>query len=214
MILIPAVAFVVSAAAGYYYFFLAGKNESGTRGAAATTSATFPPSPGASTSAPTLVPPESAVPSAAAPIPGLVPPATSSSSPSARPSAGLSPPTPTPAPAPANDALSGGRTLLRDGDYARAAHAFTQEIRGTGRNKYTLGISINCDPANIDKAVNSSGSSRDLFILPTTYDNRSCYRVCWGLFDTMEAAQASVDTLPAYFRSLRPVAVATSRILP
>jgi len=39
----------------------------------------------------------------------------------------------------------------------------------------------------------------DLFILPVTFQGRSCYRLCWGVYDNRAAAEAARRSVPAYF---------------
>jgi hypothetical protein len=51
----------------------------------------------------------------------------------------------------------------------------------------------------VQKAV-ANVSGEELFILPVELDGRACYRVCWGVYDSREAAEVATQGLPAYFR--------------
>jgi hypothetical protein len=57
---------------------------------------------------------------------------------------------------------------------------------------------VACAPETVQKAV-SSVASEDLFILPVVFKGRACYRMCWGVYDTRQAAEAALAGLPIYF---------------
>jgi len=115
---------------------------------------------------------------------------------------------------------TGGSTLptkarenLRNGDYAAAAAQFLDEIRANGKGKYSLAVGLNCDIGNVATAVKAAEGKADLFILPARVENRSCYRVCWGLYDSLEAAEEAMGTLPPSFQKQRPIPLSTARLL-
>ncbi len=56
-----------------------------------------------------------------------------------------------------------------------------------------------CAPENVEKAVGAVAGEA-LFILPTSYKGKACYRLCWGVYDSRPAAEAALASLPAYFR--------------
>jgi len=149
--------------------------------------------------------------------PAVKPPTPTSSVPAAKPPVpgGTRPtPPPTAAPgAPVSGGLAAGQSLLKSGNYDQAAAAFHQQVSATGKGKFTIAVSINCDAGNVGAAVLNSGGSPELFILPARINNRSCYRVCWGLFDSAGAADRAIGSMPEYFRKQRPVSVATARVL-
>ena len=40
----------------------------------------------------------------------------------------------------------------------------------------------------------------ELFILPVTFQGKSCYRLCWGAYDSRAEADAARASVPDYFR--------------
>ena len=71
-------------------------------------------------------------------------------------------------------------------------------------------------PAAWQAAQIRQDNSPELLILPVSYKGRSCYRLCWGLYDSEGRAEAAVATVPAYFREggAKPKAAATATLLP
>ncbi len=111
------------------------------------------------------------------------------------------PATPAPTPRPAVTARPSGdaRALLRQGSFAEAAQAFAASLTPGARGRYSYQLLTACAPETIAKAVEAVASD-DLYILPVTFQGRSCYRLAWGVYDARPAAEAARDSLPAYFR--------------
>ena len=205
--------------------------------ASATTTAPPTPSPSAATSPATT----SAAPSdprAGASVVAGTPPVTSSVAPGA---GAASPPaaTPTskppdpvaapstsgaPKPPPTSSAPSSGtrtagggggdgRTLLQSGNLAAAARAFQQEISRGSNDKFTLALGLYCNEENAGRLVASASDSSEIYVLPTSVEGRSCYRVIWGLYDSREAAERGIPSLPNDVRAGDVAAVAVSRFL-
>jgi hypothetical protein len=125
------------------------------------------------------------------------------------------------APAPTEPASRGGRKSLADaralmtrGDLAQAAEAFAGNVRG-GREAFSIQILVACSDDTVQKAL-TSVSAPELFILPVHYKGKSCYRLCWGIYDNEGRAETAVRTVPEYFRrgGAAPKVVRTSAILP
>ncbi|MDX1388535.1 MAG: hypothetical protein R3344_05070 [Acidobacteriota bacterium] len=57
-----------------------------------------------------------------------------------------------------------------------------------GGGGFTVQLMVACSPETVHRIVSLSGQSADLYVLPTIYQGRSCYRLCWGSYDTREAA--------------------------
>ncbi len=74
---------------------------------------------------------------------------------------------------------------------------------------YTLQFEIVCDPANVDKAMRSGGSS--VWFVPISLKGRSCYRVFWGHYATRDAAERAAGEIPATLRESKPAAVEVPR---
>ena len=136
------------------------------------------------------------------PAPTTAPPATSTAAPalSPRPAAPTPAPAPAPAPAPTRSG-TGGRTLLANGDLPAAANAFLQELRRSGADKFTIAIGLYCNAANVERIIESASDVNQLYVLPTTVEGRRCYRVVWGLFDSRDAAQSAMPSVPGAVRA-------------
>ncbi len=221
-IALGALALVAAAGAGYYFLVLkpqaalvaASQPTSTLPATPASTAAAGPtgvPSPGAAmTPAPNAGPtaaPTSAItaPVTVAPVPPKTAPATT-----LPPSPPVSPPRTT-AGAPKGDA----RGLLRNGAYAEAARGFAADLRAAARGQYSVQLLVACSEDTVQKAV-TSVPAEELFILPTSYQGKSCYRLCWGIYASETQAAAAERSLPDYFRrgGARPKVSALAGILP
>jgi len=165
------------------------------------------PEAAASPSAEVATPPTTlaaVAPSAPSTIATTLPPAT-------RPSA--APPAPS---RPTNEgSLTDARTALMRGDFSQAARGFAANLRGSSKGAYSLQLLVACSDETVQKAAHNV-ASQELFILPVEYKGRSCYRVCWGVYDSESRARSAVREVPDYFRKggASPKAVAAANILP
>jgi hypothetical protein len=192
-----------------------------------TTSSVDPRTGGATTSAPaaaggpgpaTTAPPSVPTPTSVAPSPAQPrPPATTSTPPAATtapPSGAAKPPTP-----PGGTSVSpgsggsSGRALLRSGNLPAAAQSFQQELVRTSADKFTIAVGLYCNAENVSRMIEGAGASTDIYVLPTLVDGKSCYRVVWGLFDSRDAAERSLSSLPNSIRVGDAAPVAISRFL-
>jgi hypothetical protein len=108
---------------------------------------------------------------------------------------------------------SGGHALLRSGNLSGAARAFQQELLRDGADKFTIALGLYCNEENVGRMVESAGGSTQIYVLPTLVDGRSCYRVVWGLFDSRDAAERGMGTVPNGVRAGDAAPVAISRFL-
>jgi len=143
-------------------------------------------------------------PPASAPAPPSVPAAPAPQSPA--PPKPRTPPAPVlavppsgPRPTSVSPALANGRALLRQGSFAEAAQSFAGSLAPGARGRFSYQLLIACVAETITKAVDA-GAADELIILPVTYQGRSCYRMCWGVYDDRAAAAAARGSVPAYFR--------------
>jgi hypothetical protein len=163
--------------------------------AAAPTTTTLPPPTLAATTAATL-------PAAAAtPTPPPVAVATPTPAPTPVPAAPMPTPRPaaTPPPAATARASGDGHALLRQGSFPEAAKSFATSLAPGARGRFSNQLLTACSTDTIAKAVQAVPDD-ELFILPVTFQGRSCYRLCWGVYDTRPAAEAGRASVPAYFR--------------
>jgi septal ring-binding cell division protein DamX len=118
-------------------------------------------------------------------------------------------------PAPtAQAALADARDAFKRGDFPGAARGFEANLRRSQAG-HTVQILVACSDETLHKAQQNV-SAPELYILPVSYQGRSCYRLLWGLFESEASAQSAVSKLPAYFREhgARPQAVSSASVLP
>ena len=127
------------------------------------------------------------------PVPTATPATTTAPTPAATPR-----PTATPPPAAAG-ASGDGRALLRQGAFSEAARSFAASLAPGARGRFSYQLLTACAPDTIAKAVQAV-TADELFILPVTFQGRSCYRLCWGVYDNRPAADAARASVPDYFR--------------
>lgn len=174
--------------------------------AAATTSVPAGPAggstraPGSSTSP--KAPPKAPTPRTTTSVPAVPRPTTPSGAPKPPPSSGATP-----------TGAGGGRALLQSGKLDAAARAFQQEIRSTATRKYTIAIGLYCNQENAGRIVENARGSNDIYVLPASIQGRSCYRIVWGLFDSAEAAERGMGSVPRAVHGGDAAVVAVSRFL-
>jgi hypothetical protein len=105
---------------------------------------------------------------------------------------------------------------LDEGDAALGARLFEDLVREQPGGRLTLQVMIACQDETVRKARSAVGSATPLFYLPYAFRDRSCYRLCWGLYDTRDAAEAASAGVPAALLGPggRPVPVTLARLLP
>ena len=124
------------------------------------------------------------------------------------------PPTTAPTTRPRTPSGGGdGRALLQSGNLAAAARAFQQEISSGSGDKFTLALGLYCNEDNVSRLAASASGSSEIYVLPTSVEGRGCYRVIWGLYDSREAAERAVASLPNGVRAGDIAPVAVSRFL-
>jgi septal ring-binding cell division protein DamX len=110
--------------------------------------------------------------------------------------------------------LDEARTFLDQGSLAEAADDFTAHLKQSP-GRYSIQLLIACSDETVKKAVRQV-ASKELYIVPVSYRGRSCYRLCWGIYDDASQAGAATHTLPEYFRKggATPKVYPTTGLLP
>ncbi len=85
--------------------------------------------------------------------------------------------------------------------YETMAKEFAADKSGT----FTVQFELVCEAASITRALREGGSN--VWFLPISYHNRSCYRVFWGRYATEQQAQAGANAIPQSLREAKPVVV-------
>ncbi len=107
---------------------------------------------------------------------------------------------PEPEATPQTSAPGGGPSGDGSGAGTLAARVMEDRERiSRGGGGFTVQLMVACSPETVHRMVSLSGGSKDLYVLPTMYEGRSCYRLCWGTYGTRDAADRA--TVPAPVRS-------------
>ncbi len=104
--------------------------------------------------------------------------------------------------------------LLDAGSLDRAATLFQNLVRIEGGGGFTLQLMIACQPETIGRARARSGDESLLYVLPFNLKGKSCFRTCWGVYPSKQAAIDSIPRLPrAYSEAgLKPIVVSMARL--
>ena len=157
--------------------------------------------------------PAQPTPTSAQPAPTPAPTTTSATR---RPGPTPAPPRPSPSPSGSTGGGSSGgngHRLLAGGDIPGAASAFLRELRSSGRNKFTVAVGLYCNEDNVGRVVSNARGSEQLYVLPTTIQGRQCFRVVWGTFDTRQAAEQGMGSVPNDIRAGDAAAVPVASVL-
>jgi len=74
-----------------------------------------------------------------------------------------------------------------DGDYLRLAGKEAM---------FTSHLMLSCDQENTRRHMDGAGWHDDLYLLPAEYHGQDCFRLCWNVYPTREAAEAEGAILP------------------
>lgn len=112
-------------------------------------------------------------------------------------------------------ALADARGLLERGDLVQAARGFAANVKAAPGRAFSVQILVACSDETVQKAVQNVPDP-EMYILPVNFKGRSCYRVCWGIYDSEAKAESATRSVPDYFRKggASPKVVPTSNLLP
>ncbi len=103
--------------------------------------------------------------------------------------------------------------LARSGQVSEAAREGERLAASEAGNSWTLQVLLACQPSTVQRAFEKV-SSDALTVLPTTYQGRSCYRLCWGVYGNRDSAERAIGGVDNYFLDAgkpRPVPLSTAR---
>jgi septal ring-binding cell division protein DamX len=148
----------------------------------------LPPEPApAATSAPALDP---TIP-AFAPAPTVV--ETAAASPTA-----LSRPTPAATRAPTAVPGSGERQ-----EWVLRAEREQKRLRSDRRTRFAIQLELVCETESVKDAFRYDRPAGTMWLLPASHAERTCFRVLWGRYPTLEAARRAKARIPAFFTTPR-----------
>ncbi len=116
----------------------------------------------------------------------------------------------------AADRFFEARERLDAGDYGAAAASWLDMVAQEKKNAFTLQIAIACAEESVRKAARRTRGSATFFTVPFPLAGKSCYRLCWGAYPTLEKAQAAKSSVPSFFLSEggKPVVVSLGKLSP
>ncbi len=167
------------------------------------------PSPTASE---TMVEAPSAAPTAAAAMPPPAAPVVPTLAPSPRPTArpaSTARPVPTAAPRTASSAAAGARPRSRQ-DWLERAERDQKAAAAARDARFTVQLELACEVPSLTEAYAHDRPAGSMWVVPTSFRGRTCFRVLWGRYATREAAESGLAGAPAFFSTPRnhPMVVA------
>jgi hypothetical protein len=82
------------------------------------------------------------------------------------------------------------RPITGDADLVDRAAADERRLQASGHG-YTLQFAVNCEP------------KKDFYLLTMLYQDRACFRLCWGFYDNEQQARSARD-VPERLSSMTP----------
>ena len=126
-------------------------------------------------------------------------------------------PAPQPAAPPKPDAPTAGGSVYasglnahKAGNYEKASEIWKTMLREQASST-TVQVVVACQIDTVNNAFSNFGD-RKVFTLPLQLSGRTCYRVCFGIFPSKEAAAAAIDALPVGLKKDLSVKTAKSVI--
>ncbi|MEO8348928.1 MAG: DUF4388 domain-containing protein [Acidobacteriota bacterium] len=169
------------------------------------------------TPAAALAPPPGAVPVTPTFAPPVLPTESPAVEPSSRPTPSVSKPTPSvskPTPAFSRRTPSvPAAPSTRDAWLALAARD-RRRLASDPRNRFSIQLELVCELPSLEEAwvYDRQGS---MWLLTASHQGRTCFRVFWGRYRTLEEARAALGSVPRFFftPTNRPVVVSTGGAL-
>jgi septal ring-binding cell division protein DamX len=87
-----------------------------------------------------------------------------------------------------------------DADLVDRAAADERRLQASGHG-YTLQFAVNCEPKNVRANLEALRSRQDFYLLTMLYQDRACFRLCWGFYDNEQQARSARD-VPDRLRSM------------
>jgi septal ring-binding cell division protein DamX len=112
------------------------------------------------------------------------------------------------------DESSSSNPFTGDADLVDRAAADERRLSASGHG-YTLQFAVNCEPKNVRANLNALRSEQDFYLLTMLYQDRACFRLCWGFYDSEQQARAARD-VPQTLRAMTttPKALSIAEALP
>ena len=85
-----------------------------------------------------------------------------------------------------------GRAITGDADLVDRAAADERRLQASGHG-YTLQFAVNCEAKNVRSNLEALRSHQDFYLLTMLYQDRACFRLCWGFYDNEQQARSARD---------------------
>ncbi len=83
----------------------------------------------------------------------------------------------------------------------------------TNPGKYTIQLELACQKETLDKAIELLKDKKMIFFIPKRFRGNDCYIVCYGIFETKDEAQVTMETLDSeFFKDNTPLIKLTDRL--
>jgi hypothetical protein len=120
------------------------------------------------------------------------------SKPTTRPARGK--PTPAPAPAPASEPapVAAGAEGSRQHWLDRAARD-AKRLAEDRKTHYAIQLELACEASSLTEAFQHDRPAGSMWVLTTSFEGKTCFRVLWGRYATIEAARRALSGSPRFF---------------
>lgn len=92
--------------------------------------------------------------------------------------------------------------------YGRMASTF---VKDADPFSYTIQFELVCETSSVTRAVDEGGSK--IWFVPVQHGNRSCFRVFWGHYESVQSAERSIGEIPSRLRGGKPRVVRVGEVL-
>ena len=90
----------------------------------------------------------------------------------------------------------------------RAAHD-ARRLSSDKKTRYAVQLELACEVGSLVDAFQHDRPAGTMWVLETSYQGRTCFRVLWGRYATPEAARRAVSSVPRFFVSSKNHPAAT-----
>jgi hypothetical protein len=112
--------------------------------------------------------------------------------------------------------VDAGMFIPFDGDADLVDRAAYDESRlHASGNGYTLQFAVNCEAKNVRANLEGLEQYQEFYLLTMLYEDRACFRLCWGFYDNKRQAQSD-RKIPEQLRGMtdKPKVISVAEALP
>ena len=82
----------------------------------------------------------------------------------------------------------------------------TRDLLLSNPESYTIQLELACQQETLDKAIKLLPDKEKIFFIPSKFKGKTCFIVCYGLFDTQDEAKVAMKTLDSdFFNDNQPI---------